>query len=232
MVISVVENICKKLIFCKECNVECCNKDANVNMEDDDISVSFRDHEHEYSISNTLTVDNLENCFNFDSIYVLSIYPVTSAFFDMDDIGKFVTDLDGICLYINVKGAEHIGEQRKKIRFSLMWSHNVYNEDIIEVMHEWQNALEKEIPIVFKERRVKNNQIAHLIIEAHPVFSRNRFKGMKGIIMRVTKPVWNKCDVKKCMHLINEVEEETTMLLEHNKSLERIVKTTKAILEN
>ena len=193
MSFQLTENICRKLVFCKSCNVACCN-----NEEDDK-------KEHSINSENSNTdVNNIEMYFNFEYKYVLRHDRTISAFFDMDDIGKFTTDIDGLCIYINDKWAEHIGEKKKNIKFTLIWTHNLFNDDVVNIMHIWQDALKHKYPFIFKERRLHNNKFAYLLYEVYPIFSENGFKGMKGIIMRVTKPIWQKFEPKKYIKLLNE----------------------------
>jgi hypothetical protein len=191
MSFQLTENLCRKLIFCKTCNVECCN-------EEDEKSVSNNDDE---SMTND---NNIEMFFSFDYNYILSHDRIVSPFFDMDDIGKFTTDIDGLCIYINDKGAEHIGERKRNIKFTLIWTHNLFNDDVVNIMNIWQDALKHKCSVIFKERRLHHNRFAYLIYEVYPIFSENGFKGMKGIIMRVTKPIWQKFDTKKYIKILNE----------------------------
>jgi hypothetical protein len=193
MSFQLTENICRKIVFCRSCNVACCS-----NEEDEK-------KEHSINSENSNTdINNIEMYFNFEYKYVLSHDRAISAFFDMDDIGKFTTDIDGLCIYINDKGAEHIGEKKKNIKFTLIWTHNLFNDDVVNIMHIWQDALKHKYPFIFKERRLHNNKFAYLIYEVYPIFSENGFKGMKGIIMRVTKPIWQKFEPKKYIKLLNE----------------------------
>jgi hypothetical protein len=71
-------------------------------------------------------------------------------------------------------------------------------------MHIWQDALKHKYPFIFKERRLHNNRFAYLIYEVYPIFLENGFKGMKGIIMRVTKPIWQKFEPKKYIKSLDE----------------------------
>jgi hypothetical protein len=232
MSISLVKNVLEKLVFCRDCYVSICNGNGdedshchhnnrnnhypnNDNDDRDDgedeikVERTHRRNNSESSAksnSSMVTLLDQESCFSFERPYVLNTYPLTSDFYDVDDIGKFLTDIDGFCLYINDKGAEHIGESRKKIKFSLMWSYNLFSDDIINAIHEWQECLDHEKVLIYKERRIVQNKFVHLIIEAYPIISRKRFKGMKGIIMRVTKPVWHKFDVKVAKKILIEME--------------------------
>ena len=200
MVFSIIGNICKTLVLCKKCNFSCC-----MNYEDSKTEINMEDSMESRNIKKA-TGRYQESCINFDRDYVLSSYPRTKDFYDINDIGQFLTDIDGLCIHINNKGAEHIGEPRIKIIFSQIWAQNVYSDDIIEVIKEWEETLDQEKLLIYKERRIVKNKFVYLLVEAYPVFSKNRFKGMKGIIMRVTKPVWNKLDISKIKKQLIKIE--------------------------
>jgi PAS domain-containing protein len=182
MSFSILEKIADSLTFCKQCSLSCCN----TNNVDSGIKVERKDRH--YSMTNVI---DREALFNFDRDYEVRRNSITETFCEEDvDIGKFITDIDGMCIYINEKGAEHLGKNVDDIRYSLIWTHNLYNEDAFNVSRLWTIALEEEAPILYTERRIIKYNIVYLIIEAYPEFSGNRCKGMRGIIIRTIKPVW------------------------------------------
>jgi hypothetical protein len=202
MVVSVFENICKKLTLWKRCSISCCNNYEESKTEE---------HTHVRAIEAALPISRIDivdpiSCINFEREYVLNTCMITADFYDINDIGQFLTDIDGFCIHINEKGTEHIGERRTKIQFSLMWAFNLYSDDVMDVIREWQESLDHEKVLIYKERRIINNRFVYLIIEAYPIFSKGRFKGMKGIMMRVTKPVWNKFDSKSAKKTLIQME--------------------------
>lgn len=196
MVFSIIGNICKTLVLCKKCNFSCC-----INYEDSKTQSNM-----EESNKSLNTGCYPESCINFERDYLLNTYPITADFYDINDIGQFITDIDGLCIHINKKGAEHIGELHKKMFFSPIWSHNLCSDDVINIIKKWQESLDNEKILIYKERRIVKNKFVYILVEAYPIFSKGRFKGMKGIMMRVTKPVWYKFDEKKATKLLIVME--------------------------
>jgi hypothetical protein len=201
MVFSILESICQKLVLCRKCNVACCN-DYDESATHSKV-VPYIDPDLR---SPQVAITSPGSFINFERDYVLSKYQITSDFYDINDIGQFLTDIDGFCIHINEKGAEHIGEPRIKIKFSLMWAFNLCSDDVIDVIREWQESLDNESILIYKERRIVDSRFVYLLVEAYPVFSKKRFKGMKGIMMRVTKPVWNKFDPKVAKKILIQMD--------------------------
>jgi hypothetical protein len=191
MTFNLIQSICDTLVFCKKCNLICCN-------------------EYEPTVNNNMGCDI--GYFNFERKYILSTYRLTKNLFDFDDVGKIITDIDGLCIYIDQKASEHIGETCSKIRFSPIWYHNLYSQDNTSILDKWQSALEEEKFLLYKEQRVfitndNKKENVYLLGEFYPIFSKNRFKGMKGIIMRVTKSIWRKFHVNDVLNAINVNED-------------------------
>jgi hypothetical protein len=141
--------------------------------------------------SNSLLA-NIDELFNYEQQYNILENPITKDFYEEEDLGKFMTDIDGYCLYINEKGAEHIGENQSNLHYGIFWLQNLFNEDFKKVSDIWNNSLANEVALIYTERRIVDNHIRYLIVEAYPVFSGIRCKGLKGIILRTTKPIWKR----------------------------------------
>jgi len=206
MSFSILEKIADSLTFCRQCSLSCCNTTS----VDPGIKVDRRSKRPtHYSMTNVL---DREALFNFDRDYEVKRHPITETFCEEDvDVGKFITDIDGMCIYINEKGAEHLGKAIDEVRYSLIWTHNLFNEDAFAVSRLWTLALEEERPILYTERRIVKYSIVYLVIEAYPEFSGNRCKGMRGIIVRTIKPVWFnfRQELLKNQHLVNKFRDGT-----------------------
>lgn len=174
--VSIIEKICDKLVIFKWLNISCCNKAEE----------SKSDKQY-----------NIDNFYNFDGDFILAKHPHTADFFDLSDLGKFVVDIDGFCLYLNDKISEMFGEKKDKIKYNLIYAFNLFRDEMEDIINIWVDALKNKKPLLYKERRVSNGKIIYLIIEAYQYYSRNGCLGMRGIAVRVTKQVWNKFDVKK-----------------------------------
>ncbi len=170
----ILGELCKRIVICKGFTISCCNEQNN--------ELYFNE------------LINPENIYRFDD-YTLMRNSVTSGFCDEEDIGKFITDIDGICTMLNTKTIEMIGET-KRITSEPIWSFNLISEDLEGTIAIWKSCSSKETQFIHKERRMLEKGLAHLIVEAHPIFSldRSRFKGFRGIIIRVPKSLWYKLD--------------------------------------
>ena len=202
MSFSILNSIAEKLTFCKKCSMVCCVKVGNT---EDSISVdSHIRHSHNARHSNNsrfihrklersqTLLSDVDELFNNDQKYDILENPITAEFYEEEDLGKFMTDIDGYCLYINEKGAEHIGEIQSNLHYGIFWLQNLFNEDFKKVSDIWRNSLTNEVALIYTERRIVDNHIRYLIVEAYPVFSGTRCKGLKGIILRTTKPIWKR----------------------------------------
>ena len=155
----------------------------------------FGDSESSHGSDFSMSRDDIDYVYSFDDrVYAVQQYHVTTNFFNEVDIGKFVTDIDGLLIYLNKKTADFIGKPRKKIRVTAIWQYNLFTEDLSKVFNKWHIAINDQSYILHKERRLVNNKIAYLIFEAYRIESRGIFKGFKGIILRTTKPIWMKFD--------------------------------------
>lgn len=219
MSFSILEKIAEQLTFCKKCSFMCC-----VNYGDIEKSVSCKSNcnMRKKSVS---SIGYSDEFFDSKRPYILLSNQLTADFYVNEDLGKFMTDIDGYCIYINEIGAEHIGESVNSLRYGIMWSQNVFNEDFKKVADKWHVALEHETPLIYTERRIVENHIRYLIIEAYPVFSGARCKGLKGIIMRITKPVW----VKFTNHLLASANHSNPSHVVVSKNTNSLVHTNKQL---
>lgn len=139
----------------------------------------------------------------FRDNYILQMYNISAPFFDMHEIGKFITDIDGMCIYISKMGCYHIGKLYRDVIYKTYWADNIYSGDIVNVVEQWQIGLDEATPFIYKERRMIKGKVAYLLIEVHPTYARNKVKNMQGIIMRVPKKIWNKFDVDEASKLFS-----------------------------
>lgn len=105
MSFSILDKIAEKLTFCKRCSLVCCVNYGDVEKSE---SIRSRHNIHRDSISSI----DADEFFNFNKSYRLFTNTITADFYVNEDLGKFITDIDGYCIYINETGAEHIGESR------------------------------------------------------------------------------------------------------------------------
>ncbi len=180
--ISVLDSICNKLVIFKRLSVTCCNRvDNSTNVE----------LEH--------WIDDFYN-FDCDSNYILKSHGLISSFFDEQDIGKIVTDIDGVCMHINKNIPTMLGTAKKNILYHHMCSVNVNTYDYSDVNAKWQTALKNQSRLIYKERRTHGSgDTVYLIVEVHPYYSNNGngFMGMHGVLVRVTKQVWRQFNVEE-----------------------------------
>lgn len=173
-IVSIMDSICNKLVIFKRLNVSCCNKIEESKVSIDDFTDGFYD-------------------FDCESEFILRSHNLISSFYDRQDIGKFVTNIDGICVYANDKVSEMFGAKKNMILYHHIYSININTNDFTNTVKAWQTALVEKRPLLYKERRSHGSaNTVYLIVEAHPYYSDNGWLGMHGVFVRVTKQVWNK----------------------------------------
>lgn len=129
--------------------------------------------------------------FSFDEDYLLKSHKSTKDLYDNDNVGKFVTDADGLVLYASHNVCSFIGKDFSKIKFGFLMT-NLLKEDFLPVFQSWINDLENQSNHVGKHRYYVDGHIVYILIEAYPIYTRGIFKGMKGIMLHVPYKIWNK----------------------------------------
>jgi hypothetical protein len=141
--------------------------------------------------------DSNEIIFTFNEDYILKSHNLTKNLYDNENIGKFVTDADGLTIYASKNICKFVGEDIHTIKFGLLMTNNLLKADILDVVKSWNNDLLTQTSHMGKQRYYINNEIKYILIEAYPLFTRGIFKGMKGIMLKVPKKIWEQFSFDK-----------------------------------
>lgn len=158
----------------------------------------------ENSINNNKTeLDNNVIGLLCNGEYILKTHKLTKNLYENNNIAKFKIDADGMISFLTSNIESLIGVKPNKLNLGFT-TDNMLKEDFIPILQQWINCIQREIPHISKQRYFKNDLI-YIIIESYPIHTRGIFKGMEGIIMKVSKKIWDQFE----LNIVNKEKPRT-----------------------
>ncbi len=108
---------------------------------------------------------------------------------DASPLGKFLTDVQGACIYVNAMACEITGLSRAAC-LGEGWACNIHPEDRAAALREWGEIFSNRRRMSRSHRIVREDgSIAWINVTSAPIYHGEKFKGFVGTIEEITQRI-------------------------------------------